>query len=628
MVQDILEGLNIPWLVQVIVGTGIAGGIYLLLRVLFQKKKFAEFVGKYPVLSLFLISCVQFAQLEIANHNIFFRNMSLLNMGINILTLFAFLIVIYTVTNRAWLSIIVQEVVVTVLGVCNYYVLQYRGTPITAQDIPSVTTALNVSADLEFSLQIVASVLVVVGAGCIIYAPFLRKEEVVRRKKYLWRIIFAAASVFFLWFIYFCDYSPKPSNTSAWVWRDQYWSYGYTACSFESVQRAANIIEKPEGYTSEIALEKMQKYEEESDSADTGGEKPDIILILNETFYDFSLTHDFSTDEPVTPYLDSLDDVIRGYVTVPTIGGGTNRSEYELLMSNSLYLMKDILPFWALDLKGENSIVSLLQEQGYYTMAFHQGNGENYNRNRKYVEMGFDDVFFEDDMEDYELVHGYISDQSGYEFLIEQYEQRDQSKPFFAYNLTIQNHISDQPMDLTVHTTSGFEGLQERADIYLSCLRQSDEAFRYLTEYFEQVDRPVIICMLGDHGPEYAGSVEKKSDLSDVVQRYGDRCTPIYIWSNQGDMQGDWGITSLPYVVPKLLQTAGVQISPYYSYLEALSEEVPILTAYDSYSDKNGDIYGYQENSIYSEKIQDYWYFEYYNVHEKNRDNTFFESEN
>ena len=190
MVQDILEGLNIPWLVQVIVGAGIAGGIYLLLRVLFQKKKFAEFVGKYPVLSLFLISCVQFAQLEIANHNIFFGNMSLLNMGINILTLFAVLIVIYMVTNRAWLSIIVQEVVVTVLGVCNYYVLQYRGTPITAQDIPSVTTALNVSADLEFSLQIVASVLVVVGAGCIIYALFLRKEEVIRRKNYLWRIIF------------------------------------------------------------------------------------------------------------------------------------------------------------------------------------------------------------------------------------------------------------------------------------------------------------------------------------------------------------------------------------------------------------------------------------------------------
>ena len=142
------------------------------------------------------------------------------------------------------------------------------------------------------------------------------------------------------------------------------------------MQRAANIIEKPEGYTSEIALEKMQKYEEEADLEDKGGEKPDIILILNETFYDFSLTHDFSTDEPVTPYLDSLDDVIRGYVTVPTIGGGTNRSEYELLMSNSLYLMKDILPFWALDLKGANSIVSLLQEQGYYTMAFHQGNGE------------------------------------------------------------------------------------------------------------------------------------------------------------------------------------------------------------------------------------------------------------
>lgn len=628
MVQKILEGMNIPWLVQVVIGVCIVCGVYFLLRIFLGKKKIADLTGKYLIFSLFIIACIQFAQLEVANHNIFFRNMSLLNVGINVFTLWAFLFLFYAVTNRAWLGIIVQEIVVTILGIGNYYVLYFRGTPITAQDIPSFTTALNVSSDLKFTLQIIAAVLAVIGIICVMYALFLRKVEVIYRKKYLRRGIFALASIGFLWFIYFCEYSPKPSNTSAWVWRDQYWKYGYTACSFESVQRSVNVIEKPEGYTTETAQEKMQQYEEQNEK-EADGATPDIILILNETFYDFSLIHDFSTDEPVTPYLDSLENVIRGYVSVPTIGGGTNRSEYELLTSNSLYLMKDILPFWTLNFDGANSIVSLLKEQGYYTMALHQGNGENYNRDKKYVEMGFDEVFFEDDMgkaKESGRVHGYISDRSGYEFLIEKYEQRDQSRPFFAYNLTIQNHISNQPMDITVHTTSGFEGMQEQADIYLSCLQQSDEAFQYLTEYFSQIDRPVIICMIGDHGPEYAASVEKKDGLSNVVEKYGDRCTPIYIWSNQGLQNEDWGIISMPYVMPKLLQTASVQISSYYDYLNMLSEKVPILTAYDSYSDKNGSIFSYQEESVYSGDIRDYWYFEYYNVHEgKNRNNDFFE---
>lgn len=93
----------------------------------------------------------------------------------------------------------------------------------------------------------------------------------------------------------------------------------------------------------------MNEYREGSPPHTTSeGEKPDIILILNETLFDFSLIHDFETDEPVMPYMKSLENVIRGYVSVPAIGGGTNRSEYELLTSNSLYLMKDILPFWSL----------------------------------------------------------------------------------------------------------------------------------------------------------------------------------------------------------------------------------------------------------------------------------------
>ena len=446
------------------------------------------------------------------------------------------------------------------------------------------------------------------------------------KRNYKGKAVRAAISLTFLWFIYASSCSPKPANTSAWIWRDQYWKYGYTACSIESVQRALHIIEKPEGYTTESVLEKMENYEKTlTPSYDF--RKPDIILILNETLFDFSLIHDFETNEPVMPYMDSLNNVIRGYVSVPTIGGGTNRSEYELLTSNSLSLMKDILPFWSLDLKDANSISSVLQQQGYYTMAFHQGIRGNYNRDKKYPEMGFDDVWFEDDMESYELVHGNISDKSGYEFLIEKYEQRDINKPFFAYNLTIQNHISYRTnIDITVYPVSGFEGMEEQASIYLSCLRESDNAFRFLTEYFSQVENPVIICMVGDHGPDYAATVAKKDGLDKKVQKYGEKCTPLIIWSNYGLNDENWGITSMPYVVPRLLRMAGVEESPYYRYLYELSEEIPILTAYDSYCDKNGVDYSYSDLTEFSQQILDYWYFEYYNVHEKEKKrNTFFQ---
>ena len=627
MIQEFLESLSIPWIVQIVAGIALTLCIALLIKCILKIRILRDIISKYPVLSLVMIAMVQFCQLEIANHNVFFRNMSLTNIIINIITVFAFLTFLYAVFNRLWISIIIQEIVVTVLGIANYYTLQFRGTPVTAQDIPSIGTAINVSSDLKFTLQIVVTFLGIVAACCIIYALYLKKLENLRQKWYI-RIAAGVSSVLILWFFYYCPLSPKPSNTSAWIWRDQYWKYGYIACSFESVQRAVNMIEKPEGYTPKASLQKMADYKEAQGEKEEE-QKPDIILILNETFYDFSLIHDFETSEPITPYMDSLKNVIRGYVVVPTIGGGTNRSEYELLTSNSLYLMKDILPFWSLDLKNANSISSVLQEQGYYTMAFHQGIKGNYNRDKKYVEMGFDDSYFREDMDSFELVHGNISDKSGYEYLIEKYENRDPGKPFFAYNLTIQNHISYRPMEkISVEVESGFEGMEEQADTYLSCLRESDNAFAYLTEYFSKVDHPVVICMLGDHGPDYAATVEKKDGLSEAVRKYGERCTPLLIWSNYGLEETDWGTISLPYVIPRLLEVAGVETSPYYNFLCELSQQIPILTAYDSYCDADGNIYAYTEESPYKDKILDYWYFEYYNVKEKEKeDNTFFETE-
>lgn len=627
MIQKILGEMNIPWIIQILIGFAIIMGIYFFLRMAFKNEKVSCKLGKYPIISLAVIACVQFCQLEIANHNVFFKNMSVVFILINILTLFMLSLLLYAITNRGWLSIIVQETAVTILGIANYYTLHFRGTPVTAQDIPSIKTAVNVSADLKFTLQIVATFLAVVAVICILYAFCFKKAEVVRRKQYWQRGLKALISFIFFWLIYFSELSPKPANTSTWIWRDQYWKYGYTACSIESVQRAVNIIEKPEAYSVSAAVNKMNEYMRDTRESAAASEKPDIILILNETFYDFSLIHDFTTNEPVTPYLDSLENTIRGYVSVPTIGGGTNRSEYELLTSNSLYLMKDILPFWSLNMTDANSVVTALKEQGYYTMAFHQGTRGNYNRDKKYVEMGFDDVYFADDMESYELVHGNISDKSGYEYLIQKYEERDQSVPFFAFNLTMQNHISYREMETSVHVTSGFKGMEEQADTYLSCLRASDEAFEYLTSYFSDADRPVLICMLGDHGPDYAADVEKKTGLSETVQKYGEKCTPLYIWSNYGLDEEDWGIISMPYVVPRLLEEAELPISSYYRYLADMSGKVPILTAYDSYGDEYGVIHSYKEDSAYQELILDYWYFEYYNVHEKEKpSNDFFMS--
>lgn len=221
MIQEFLVGIDVPWFLQCIVCIIIIIAVYFLLNYIFKKENLRGFIGKYPPLSLLFISIIIFCQLEIANHSIFFRTMSLINIGINILTLFSFMEILYVLLNRAWISIIVCEVITAIVGIANYYTLYFRGTPITAQNIPSAGTAINVLPDLEFSLMLVASFLLLVTICCILYACFLRQYEIISKGKAHTRAINAAASFFFLWFIYCCSYSPKPANTSAWIWRDQ-----------------------------------------------------------------------------------------------------------------------------------------------------------------------------------------------------------------------------------------------------------------------------------------------------------------------------------------------------------------------------------------------------------------------
>ena len=243
---------------------------------------------------------------------------------------------------------------------------------------------------------------------------------------------------------------------------------------------------------------------------------PDIILILNESWYDFSLITEMETNEDVSPFIDSLENCIRGYAVVPVIGGGTHSSEYELLTGNSLQLLQGITPFNTLDMEEEATVVTVLEEQGYETTAFHPAPGSSYSRSIGFPAMGFDHVFFDSDVEglDYWMQRtSFATDMSNFALVREMYEENlsHSEKPQFIYNLTIQNHggyaqVSIAKVPLKV--TNGLENMDELSiyeiNEYLSCVNMTDQAFKELLAYYEETDRPVIICMVGDHCPVIA----------------------------------------------------------------------------------------------------------------------------
>ena len=106
----------------------------------------------------------------------------------------------------------------------------------------------------------------------------------------------------------------------AGAWASSYHQYGYAACTVKLAVESANFLQKPDGY--ESGIDNIEFVNIEHDNREN--ERPDIILILNETFYDLSLISNMETDVPYLENIDTLENTIRGYAVVPNIGGNTN----------------------------------------------------------------------------------------------------------------------------------------------------------------------------------------------------------------------------------------------------------------------------------------------------------------
>lgn len=540
---------------------------------------------------------------------------------VNLVTIGAVWSVLMLITNRTWLASLLLSLVSTGISVVNYYVIAYKGNPLTFMELKNFSAALNVASSYSFNLTFtVLSILMIfalVTALCIAGACLQRKygkPSDVKRRLVVSAVIlvgmFAGVYVSYL-----APASVVPHNLGNWRWKDTYYKYGYAISTADSLRMMFDYLQEPEGYSEEV-LESIDI------SVQQQGNTPDVILILNETFYDLGQITDLNADAPYLSNYENMEGLYTGYVVVPDAGGGTNRSEYELLSGNSVRLLPGITPFTTLDLSDANSIVSHMNRLGYDTLGAHSESGESYYRIRSYNALGFDHIYFDWQFPYKEPLKNriYATDESLYRSLIEWNETVMDEAPRFSYLLTIQNHgewEGNPPEADTIHAASDYGAYDEIVDEYLSCIQTTDEAFRKLTEYYSESDRPTIICMMGDHSPNFADEIAD-GGYSDEELELRLRRTPLLIWANYDLEIADYdlGMMSMNFVVPTLLDMAGVTLSPYYQYMLDLKQDVPVLTTYGIYYDADGNLHRYSDETEYTEAVNNYFYLEYYNLSE------------
>ena len=553
---------------------------------------------------------------------------------LNALTAFCVTLVLFALLGRWSRATGISGAVFTVLALVNYYTRDLHGSALMPQDVLNLGTAAEVMG--SYTLRITKTTAVI----ALLYLPVLAIAWAQARlaasgtKRASWRqrgvrIAGSAAGIFAILYIgYFSPRPIRPAEPYGWTWQDTYSSCGYLAGTIGPALLLGDPVIRPEGYTDAAAAQA---------AAVCPGEEvleqqyPDIVMILSESFYDFSLVTDLQEDADIFPVTKNLTNAVLGHTVSPHAGGGTNPSEYEMLSSNSMMLTPSITPFNWLDLQGANSFVSYVRELGYATLAAHPYTSSNYRRDTAWQALGFDEIHFEEDFAVRETYgdRPYLTDSAAYQGLEALYEAMPEDRPRYLFLVSIQSHgdydMNAPELDL-IHAGTDYGSYDAVMDEYLSCMRLSDEAVGELCGYFtllyEQTGRRVVVAMAGDHAPSFVDHVADKSIAVPNDLQILERSTPFFIWANypltaaEADVSGTDPLNRMDLCLfaPTVARQAGLPLTSFYQYLLEMKKVTPVVTAGNDYMSADGVTRTFGENAAADRWVHGYFYLEYNNI--------------
>lgn len=512
------------------------------------------------------------------------------------------------VSGRIWLGNSVSMVLLFVVTALDYQVYSFRGTEILPDDVYSIRTAMGVA--MHYRPQITTKFVIAV-LLLVVYLVILQ-ILVKFRTGFFWRgisltVLIGAVIVF----TQFIDNVPLIAFSNEGMKLNSF-PVNFCRLAYDSP------VERPNGYSLEAIKELEDTYHTESDIQS----RPVIIAIMNESFADLSAVGDLPVKEDIIPFFHSMrEDTVKGWAQVPVFGAGTANTEWEFLRGHSMHFLPACSTPYSNNGMTDSyaSIVSNLKSIGYHCIAMHPYYEYGYARNSVYPRMGFDDMLFLQDFPQQRLLREYVSDREMYEEVIHQYESHADDAPLFIFGVTMQNHGGyeyegdNYTKTVELQTTSQ---KYPKAEQYLSLLKESDAALEYLIQYFQGVDKNVVIAFFGDHLPsiEQEFYEEIAGEKTDEQRQLDLHTVPFFVWANYDIEERAEESTSVNYLTNYIYDVAQIPKPSYNLFLEQLQKSVPILSTNKVYSQTKNQYVAYSELSGNEEELMRQYHYLVYNA--------------
>lgn len=537
---------------------------------------------------------------------------------VNCLILFGIFLIINALLGK-W-AYYLTAIISLIVGLVNYYVIQFRGTELMYTDIKSFTTAISVAGNYEFAVSpvVYTSILLMLSVLCMEFAVD-KKCESIKQKHKGKKAVELVSGLLFLLLIGNVFTSMEKSGFNNFTLSSSFAKFGW--CYANTFLIKLSTIEKPQGYSIKQVEELILSIDENTENDNIIIPK-NLIVIMNESFSDLGIIGQLNTNKDYMPFINSLDkNTIKGNLHVSTFGGNTCITEYEFLTGNTQhFLPKGSIPYTSICEKYEESLCRILKKQNYYTIAMHPYGAANWNRDKVYPAMGFDEFLDIEDYKDAELIRNYVSDKADYKKIINYYESFDKTENLFIFNVTMQNHggydVNNGVIDKSITINNFDSGIGEN---YLSLVYESDKAFEYLLSYFSNVEEPTMIVMFGDHLPSLPESFYEElygkalSDRNDI-EKSKQYITPYIIWTNYNSQFEKIENISANYLGSYILSCAGLKMSKYNKFLLYQRSIIPVIGKYGLYN--NSGKYTIYQN-VATDLLTDYQNLQYMRIKDR-----------
>jgi phosphoglycerol transferase MdoB-like AlkP superfamily enzyme len=322
-----------------------------------------------------------------------------------------------------------------------------------------------------------------------------------------------------------------------------------------------------------------------ANAATNARQTPDIVIVQSESFFDPSVIRGLE-HENFAPNLHRLaEHASAGRLHVPTFGGGTIRTEFEVLTGLSLrYFPNMQFPYLQMQAGVMPGMVRVLRSHGYETIAVHGNDAGFWNRTAAFKSLGFDRFVSQPDFpKDFRKDGEYMADSAMTDEIMSQL--KDSGPPRFVFAISMEAHGPyDKSVNIDTRERDAIPvpaGISDDAKLqlrnYIYHMRHADAELGRLAELLKQRERPTLLLFYGDHLPALVETYDKAgfADGGNMLTQ----TVPYILIDAHGDgpapQKGDVASWMLP---GKLLEQAGVHDDPYFALTQVVGRQLASLT--------------------------------------------------